>query len=122
MTKTTDFKSIFLQLREILLAHSAGLTVVKDDDELFYLEAPFVMKNKKPLFFGSIATKKNYVSFHLMPVYVEPNLLNGVSDELQKRMQGKSCFNFKQNDQGLFNQLEQLTARCKLSYQQQNYL
>jgi hypothetical protein len=52
------------------------------------------MKNKQPLFFASIAINKNYVSFHVFPVYMYPDLLDKVGD-LKKRMQGKSCFNFR---------------------------
>ncbi len=51
------------------------------------------------MFFGAAVIKKNYVSFHLMPVYVHPDLLEGISDGLRKRMQGKSCFNFKALDE-----------------------
>lgn len=54
----------------------------------FCLDTQHVMKNKKPLFFGAVQTKKNYVSYHLMPIYVEPRLLDGVSPELRMRMQG----------------------------------
>jgi hypothetical protein len=45
-----------------------------------------------------------------MPVYVFPELLSAISPDLGRRMQGKSCFNFKAVDQALFHELEQLTA------------
>jgi hypothetical protein len=44
-----------------------------------------------------------------MPVYVFPVLLKNISPELKKRMQGKSCFNFKSNDEKLFKELSGLT-------------
>ncbi len=47
--------------------------------------------------------------YYLMPVYVEPSLLDSVSPELKRRMQGKSCFNFTTVDEGLFAELEALT-------------
>lgn len=50
-----------------------------------------IQKNKKPLFFGAVQVKKSYVSYHLMPVYLEPDLLAPSSSELKARMQGKSC-------------------------------
>jgi hypothetical protein len=62
------------------------------------------------LFFGAVKIGKRYVSFHLMPVYVNPELLDGMSPELRKRMQGKSCFNFTRADDALFAELETLTA------------
>ncbi len=56
-------------------------------------------------------TRKNYVSYHLMPVYAFPELLKGASPELKKRMQGKSCFNFKAVDDKLFAELLRLTEK-----------
>ena len=44
--------------------------------------------------FAGTRLGKRYVSYYLMPVYVEPSLLDGISPELRRRMQGKSCFNF----------------------------
>jgi hypothetical protein len=45
-----------------------------------------------------------------MPDYVHPDLVDGMSPELRKRMQGKSCFNFTRLDQALLAELEHLTA------------
>jgi len=61
------------------------------------------------IFFGAAQIKKNYVSFYLMPVYMFPELLKGISPELKKHMQGKSCFNFKKVDPELFKELTKLT-------------
>jgi hypothetical protein len=44
-----------------------------------------------------------------MPVYAFPELLDGMSPDLRRRMQGKSCFNFKAVDKTLFRELEALT-------------
>jgi hypothetical protein len=44
-----------------------------------------------------------------MPVYGCPELLEDISPELKKRMQGKSCFNFKTVDEKLFKELGKLT-------------
>ncbi|MCB0103018.1 MAG: hypothetical protein KDD74_13305, partial [Anaerolineales bacterium] len=68
-------------------------------------------KWKKELFFASAQIKKNYVSFYLMPVYMYPDLLKNISPELKKRMQGKSCFNFKTVEKSLFNELNELTKQ-----------
>jgi hypothetical protein len=48
------------------------------------------------------------VSYYLMPVYVDPCLLDGISENLKRRMQGKSCFNFTETDQPLFKELTRL--------------
>jgi hypothetical protein len=67
------------------------------------------MKNKQPLCFGGVRRGKAYVSFYLMSVYASPDLLKDMSPELKKRMQGKSCFNFKAVDEKLFKELKRLT-------------
>jgi hypothetical protein len=75
-----------------------------------YLEAPPSASYPNGLFFGAVKIGKRYVSFHLMPVYVHPDLLDGISPGLRKRMQGKSCFNFTKPDAALLAELERLTA------------
>jgi hypothetical protein len=57
-----------------------------------------------------------------MPVYVFPDLLDSTSPELKKRMQGKSCFNFKTPDPTLFAELALLTERGFARYQQAGLL
>jgi hypothetical protein len=106
-----DFQVIFDQLKPILQRYEAGATVTANTPTDYALDSKRAGPNGKPLFFGAVQMKKNYVSFHLMPVYMFPNLLDDVSPALRKRMQGKSCFNFKKNDPALFGELAQLTER-----------
>jgi len=54
---------------------------------------------------------KSYVSFHLMSVYTDPELMASMSAGLRRRMQGKSCFNFTKVDEPLFAELEKVTAK-----------
>ena len=63
----------------------------------------------KPFWLGGVRVGKSYVSYHLMPVYMFPDLLAGLSPALRKRMQGKSCFNFREADPALMRELEALT-------------
>ena len=105
------FPRVFEQLKKILETHAAGLTVKTDTPGTYYLDGPYSEKWKKKLFFGSAQIKKNYVSFYLMPVYMYPELLKDISPELQKHMQGKSCFNFKKMEPELFQELEELTRK-----------
>ena len=93
------FTAVYARLKTILARYAPQLTVVDDQPGKFYLETGYSEKWKKPLFFGSVIVQKNYVSFYLMPVYMFPDLLEGISPALKKRMQGKSCFNFKQVDE-----------------------
>ena len=106
------FEQIYHELREILKPYEAGLVVEVDTARGYSLNTQYSEKWKKVLFFGAATIKKNYVSFYLMPVYMYPDLLNGISPALKARMQGKSCFNFKQPDPALFAELTALTQKA----------
>jgi hypothetical protein len=94
-----DFAAAFASLRPVLAKHAKRLTVKADNSNEYTLltrsPSPFKQHKGQPLFFGSIRIGKAYVSFHLLPIYMCPELAKKLSPELKKRMQGKACFNFK---------------------------
>jgi len=49
-------------------------------------------------------------------------LIDGISADLKKRMQGKSCFNFKAVDEKLFKELGKLTKVGLQDYKKAGYL
>ena len=108
----TDFGSTFASLAKMLRRHATGFAIKTDEPGNFYIELPSTTPKAKPKFFGAVQTKKSYVSYHLMPLYEDPTLLNGVSDALRNRMQGKSCFNFTADDPLLLKELDALTKKC----------
>lgn len=122
MTQSANFTAIFTELAKLLRPYGEALDCIRDDSSEYYLNTSHIMKNQKPLYFGSVQVKKNYVSYHLMPVYVFPDLLKGMSPELKKRMQGKSCFNFKTIDQPLFDELKALTCAGFNAYKKEGYV
>lgn len=65
---------------------------------------------------------KAYVSFHLMGMYGNTTLYNSMSKELKSRMQGKTCFNFKNIDEKLFRELEQLTSQSIASFRKTGFV
>jgi len=88
-----NFQVVFEQLKSILQNFETRLLLKVDKPGSYSLDAPYSEKYKRELFFGAAQVKKNYVSYYLFPVYMFPELLKGMSPELKKRMQGKSCFN-----------------------------
>jgi hypothetical protein len=106
-----ELQSVFERLKGILKQYEDELSVVSDDPEYYYLNTRQVDKKNRPVFFGMVKMIKNKVSYHLMPVYTHPGLLDEVSDDLKARMQGKSCFNFKSADERLITELEELTEQ-----------
>ena len=117
-----DFATVYAALHKILAAYAGKLDTKKDDESELYVDTKHIQKNKKPLFFGAVQIKKSYVSFHLMPVYLQPELLASVSLELKSRMQGKSCFNFTAVEPKLFKELSALAKASYGSYKEQGFV
>jgi len=109
MAGQADFTEVFNELKSIFEPYAKKMDVSQDTDTSYMLNTRYIMKNKQPLSFGGVRVGKNYVSFYLMSVYASPDLLKNMSAELKRRMQGKSCFNFKEVDRKLFSELKALT-------------
>ena len=106
---TDSFQPVYERLRSILEPYGRRMYVVGEGPDGYGVDmAPEGSRNPTTWFAG-VRRGKAYVSYYLMPVYVEPSLLDGTSPELRRRMQGKSCFNFRSVDEGLFAELEELT-------------
>ena len=120
MSSRNDLPVVFEELKNILKPYARQLTLKADTPDTYYLDGPYSEKWKKQLFFGSAQIKKNYVSFYLMPVYMYPDLLKNVSPALKKRMQGKSCFNFKKVEADLFKELAALTRKGAEKFKEEN--
>lgn len=118
----SKFDAVFAELRSLLAPYAEKLDIKKDNETEFYVDTRHIQKNKKPLFFGAVRTNERYVSFHLMPVYVKPELLERLSPSLKSRMQGKSCFNFTEVDEPMFKELASLTEQGFQSYKEQGYV
>ena len=102
--------ALFTRLAAIFAPFRPPLVARTDQPGELYLEAPPSPRHPSGFYFGAVKIGKRYVSFHLMPVYVHPDLLDDISPGLRKRMQGKSCFNFTKPDEAIFGELERLTA------------
>lgn len=117
---SAEFEAVYAELRERMIRAAPNQTVVTDSPGHLVLHAPIPnpLKAAERLWFGGVQIRKGYVSYHLMPVYSHRALSEQVSPGLAKRMQGKSCFNFKKSDPVLFDELERLTAEGARLYSQ----
>ena len=122
MPGKADFTEVFEQLKSIFKPYAKKMDVSQDTDQYYLLNTRYIMKNKQPLCFGGVRLGKNYVSFYLMTVYASPDMLKNISPELKKRMQGKSCFNFKEVDKKLFEELKALTKDGAAKFSNRKYI
>lgn len=109
--KRKELSPTFSSLKAILKKFEKNLRIKADSNDNYYLNAGYDEKRKADIFFGAVQIKKNYVSYHLMPLYINPKLLDKISPELKKRMQGKSCFNFNEIDKKILGELSDLTKK-----------
>ncbi len=105
-------------LTALMTRAAPGMTVTAAGDRGVHLLASWDNPRQpgRRMWFGGVQRMKNYVSFHLMPVYTHPALAAKIPPDLKKRMQGKSCFNFRVEDPALFDQLETLTREAAAVY------
>lgn len=111
-----------------MFAEAAKHFSVKSDTQAEYTlvgksPSPFPQHKGHPLEFGSVRVGKAYVSLHLMPLYMCPVLNQAISPALKKRMQGKTCFNFKSvPDPGLIVELKQLAEEGLKQWSEKNWI
>ena len=106
-----DFQAVHDRLRSMILEHKGDLALTKDEPGGVTVEVPG-LEGKPWGYVAGTRVGKSYVSYYLMPVYSTPGLMESMSPELRKRMQGKSCFNFRKVDEPLLAELDSLTARA----------
>jgi hypothetical protein len=109
-----DFEAVFALLKPVLGKYSKHLRVKADTSVEYTLvgksPSPFPQHKGHGMYFGSVRLGKAYVSFHLMPLYMNPTLTKTISPSLKKRMQGKTCFNFKNRPEAeILSELRRLT-------------
>jgi hypothetical protein len=119
-----EFRFIYLRFKDMLnkLSGKSLQLRAENPDQCEIIGPPTPSSKGREVWFGAARIGKRYVSYHLMPVYVFPDLLNGISPELKKRMQGKSCFNFTHVDEKLFLELGDLTERGYERYKKEGYI
>jgi hypothetical protein len=118
MANKGDFEIVFLRLKAILEPYAPRLIMAADTRTNYSLETPHLLKNKHRLFFAGVRLGKAYVSFYLMPAYAAGD----ISPELQKRMQGKACFNFAAVDEKLLKELAKLTKTGLAKFTDKKFL
>jgi hypothetical protein len=117
-----DFGATFAACRDILRELEPKLLLNADEPGNYSLDAGYSEQLKKMIWFGGVRIGKNYVSYHLMPVYGCPDLVRTMPDELRRRMQGKSCFNFTSITPGQAAMLRELTLEAYERFNRAGYV
>ena len=117
MPDPAQMAAVFAGLARIFAPYQPPLIATTDEPGHLNLQTPASQRYPDGFFFGMVKIGKRYVSFHLMPVYTNPELLQTIGPELRTRMHGKSCFNFTRLELEQIYELERLTAEAFTRYQ-----
>jgi len=109
----SDRQEVFEALRALMLRHGDGLDVTRDVPGDLVVRTRVLDARGQPGWFGTVTMRKSYIALHLPPLYDHPSLAEGLSPELSRRRQGKTCFNFKALEPALLDELEALTAKVR---------
>ena len=106
-----EFGLLFERFKTMLAPYAARMHVAGDGPVMYGVDMAPEGERDPSTWFAGTRLGKRYVSYYLMPIYVQPALLDEISPELRRRMQGKSCFNFAKVDEPLLAELEVLTQK-----------
>jgi hypothetical protein len=109
-----NLKLVFAALKPLLQKCGDDLAVGTDTAKVYKLVArrpsPFPQHRGRPLEFGTVALRRKYVVFELMPLYMNPGLVRGLSVGLKKRLH-RTCFRFQRMPEAeLIAELDRLTT------------
>ena len=117
------YRAIADALIALLTPYGDRLDVVPESSWGYYLQTKKPAHKKGPLMFAGVRVGKAYVSYHLVPIYMNEPLKATISPALRKRMQGKACFNFKEMpDAALLEELRTLTDAGFRSFETGGYI
>ena len=107
-----DFQAVYAELKKIMAPFAKKpLRAEEGPGSLQLIAPPAPITKGREVWFGAVKINKNYVSYHLMPIYACPDLLDGMSNDLKKRMQGKSCFNFTRINDEILQEMADLVQK-----------
>jgi hypothetical protein len=85
-SKSKDFQAVYDELKKLMQPYAKGaLKAHEKPGEFQVIGQPVPQTKGRDVWFGAVRLGKAYVSYHLMPVYALPELLDGISPELKRR-------------------------------------
>jgi len=120
--RAKDFAGVFTALKNILEPYEKDLHVLPYKPEFYALVTRQAVHKGKPIWFAAIRMGKNYVSYHFMPVYMNPAMQKRIPPGLKKRMQGRACFYFSGVDAAICRQLSDCSAARFQGYRAMKYV
>ncbi len=119
--------AIFNKLKKSLSKCTPPMVVNKGSVQSYELignkEVPYGSTKKlvPGMFFVSVAPRKDSITFHFFPCYMNPKMLE-VAPNLVKYLKGKTCFHFKKEEQINEKELDALLKKGMDAWKKMGYM
>jgi hypothetical protein len=107
-----DAGQLEAELRALLVPYEDVL----EADELYGIEVLHRPGSKAHDWFAGVRPGKGTAKLMLLPIKSRPELLDGISPVLRKRVSGDALFTLKPGDEALLPELEQVVAKAFDAY------
>ncbi len=113
----TERNAIFSKLKSSLRKQCPPMVCSKDTRDTYEIignvEVPYGSSKKlvPGMYFASIVARKDMVSFYFLPMYYAQKEYDDIAPALLKRLKGKTCFNFRKEEQVVEKELNALLKR-----------
>ncbi|MFW9950053.1 MAG: hypothetical protein ACFFKA_08005 [Candidatus Thorarchaeota archaeon] len=112
-----NLDEIFIEIKKILEKNSANLFKTTEyigsqakQKPGFHLygnkEVSLFGKRSQKTYIAGVIQQKNYVSIYFSPIYSHPDEFEDISQNLKKKLKGKSCFNISKLNPQLLDEIE----------------
>jgi hypothetical protein len=125
---TETKKAIFNKLKKNLETLTPPMQVEKGSTSMGYqiignVPVPYGSTRKivPGMFFAAIAERKDSITLHFFPCYMNPKMLE-VAPNLTKCLKGKTCFHFKKEEQVNEKELKALLKSGIVAWKKMGYL
>jgi len=103
-----DADALEAELKALLVPYEDVLV----GEELYGIEVLHRPGSKMHDWFAGVRPGKGTAKLMLLPIKGHPELLEGISSALRKRLSGDALFTLKAGDEALLPELEQVVARA----------
>jgi hypothetical protein len=107
-----DAAALEAELKALLVPYEDVLV----GEELYGIEVLHRRDSKMHDWFAGVRPGKGTAKLMLLPIKTHPELLEGISPALRKRLSGDALFTLKDGDESLLPELEQVVARAFDAY------
>jgi len=121
-------KSIFNKLRTSLEKQCPPMVCAKDTPDSYEIigniPVPYGSTKKiiPGMYFSSTVARKDMVSFYFLPAYFEKKEFARIAPTVMKYLKGKSCFNFRKEEQVVERELDSLLKKGLEVWKKQGYV